>query len=218
MRKSASAVSVISGADGPTSVFLVGGENTKLTLKQKIERLKYKIKRFYAEKTLKCESHTLDEVMEYIVDKYGFAEVNKASDEAAEEYKQMRASFIIQYAPELLGENDICPQLKSESPKDIEVYIRQSEERMKRASEVDATLFDIDFHKFKKSFSGINDNMHIVIEKKYAYIGGGAGGNKKLIREFDKIYKDIYRYYGVTKQDIESKSERYKDVVRTLSR
>lgn len=89
----------------------------KLTLKQKIQRSKNKIKRFYVDKTLSCESHSLDEVIEYIVNRYGFAEVDKDAEEFPEEYQQMRASFIIQYAPELLGESTACPKLKSESAK-----------------------------------------------------------------------------------------------------
>ena len=108
-------------------------KNAKLTLKQKIQRAKNKIKRFYVDKTLSCESHSLDEVIEYIVNRYGFAEVDKDAEEFPEEYQQMRASFIIQYAPELLGESTACPKLKSESPKDVEAYIRQSEVRMQRA-------------------------------------------------------------------------------------
>ena len=51
--KSSSAVSVIGGADGPTSIFFK--KNAKLTLKQKIQRAKNKIKRFYVDKTLSCE-------------------------------------------------------------------------------------------------------------------------------------------------------------------
>ena len=58
MKKSSSAVSVIGGADGPTSIFFK--KNAKLTLKQKIQRAKNKIKRFYVDKTLSCESHSLD--------------------------------------------------------------------------------------------------------------------------------------------------------------
>ena len=139
MKKSANAVSVIGGADGPTSVFVLK-KDAKLTLRQKMGRLKNRAKRFYVEKTLKCEVHSMDEVMEYIVNRYGFVEVAEASDEAAEEYNQMRASFIIQYAPELLGEYALPPQLKSESPKDVEVYFKQSEERMKKALEVQSYL------------------------------------------------------------------------------
>ena len=56
------------------------------------------------------------------------------------------------------------------------------------------------------------------MRKKYGHIGGGVSGSKKILKKFDRIYKDIFRYYGVSKEDIENKSERYKDVVRALSR
>lgn len=192
MKKSASAVSVIGGADGPTSIFFK--KNAKLTLKQKIQRAKNKIKRFYVDKTLSCESHSLDEVIEYIVNRYGFAEVDKDAEEFPEEYQQMRASFIIQYAPELLGESTACPKLKSESPKDVEAYIRQSEERMQRAMEIPSTEFDIDFHKFKKAFDDINDTMYIVIEKNMHILAVGLVEIKRWLKTFRvsiKIYTDI---------------------------
>lgn len=190
--KSSSAVSVIGGADGPTSIFFK--KNAKLTLKQKIQREKNKIKRFYVDKTLSCESHSLDEVIEYIVNRYGFAEVDKDAEEFPEEYQQMRASFIIQYAPELLGESTACPKLKSESPKDVEAYIRQSEERMQRAMEIPSTEFDIDFHKFKKAFDDINDTMYIVIEKNMHILAVGLVEIKRWLKTFRvsiKMYTDI---------------------------
>ena len=192
MKKSASAVSVIGGADGPTSIFFK--KNAKLTLKQKIQRAKNKIKRFYVDKTLSCESHSLDEVIEYIVNRYRFAEVDKDAEEFPEEYQQMRASFIIQYAPELLGDSTACPKLKSESPKDVEAYIRQSEERMQRAMEIPSTEFDIDFHKFKKAFDDINDTMYIVIEKNMHILAVGLVEIKRWLKTFRvsiKIYTDI---------------------------
>lgn len=192
MKKSSSAVSVIGGADGPSSIFFK--KNAKLTLKQKIQRAKNKIKRFYVDKTLSCESHSLDEVIEYIVNRYGFAEVDKDAEEFPEEYQQMRASFIIQYAPELLGESTACPKLKSESPKDVEAYIRQSEERMQRAMEIPSTEFDIDFHKFKKAFDDINDTMYIVIEKNMHILAVGLVEIKRWLKTFRvsiKIYTDI---------------------------
>lgn len=192
MKKSASAVSVIGGADGPTSIFFK--KNAKLTLKQKIQRAKNKIKRFYVDKTLSCESHSLDEVIEYIVNRYRFAVVDKDAEEFPEEYQQMRASFIIQYAPELLGESTACPKLKSESPKDVEAYIRQSEERMQRAMEIPSTEFDIDFHKFKKAFDDINDTMYIVIEKNMHILAVGLVEIKRWLKTFRvsiKMYTDI---------------------------
>lgn len=214
MSKKAEAVSIIGGADGPTSVFVVK-KGAKQNLKQKIARWKYNRKRAYIERTLKPEGHTLDEVMEYLVNTYGFVKLDADSDEVREEYRQMRASFILQYAPELLGEYATIPSLKSTSQEDVKAQIALIEERMKKASEIPVSMFDIDMYKFVKQYDDINERVHIIIEKKYGYIGGGACGRKN---EFRKIYKDIHRYYGVTKEDIEQKTARYEDIVRTLSR
>ena len=60
--------------------------------------------------------------------------------------------------------------------------------------------------------------MHILIEKNYGYLGGGAQGNRKYMKEFGRISKDIYKYYGVSEEDIRNKTERYKNLVTELSR
>ena len=214
MKKRKAAVSVIGGADGPTSVFLIK-KNQKLTWQQKLQKLRNKIKRTYVKKTLSPESHTLDEVMDYIVNIHGFVELSK--DEIKEEYCQMRASFLMQYAPELLGEYAKMPQLKSESPEDIKAHLAQFQEREKKAQEIPTADFDIEFRKFQLPFEDRNNHIHIDVESRFGYIGGGASGDKKVVKKFRRIYKDVYRYYGVTKEDIESESKRYKDVVQTLS-
>ena len=206
---------IIGGADGPTSVFLLK-KNSKLTLRQKLEKCRYKIKRTYVERTIKANSHNLDEVIDYIVNVHGFVEIE--CEETRKEYEEMRASFILQYAPELLGEYATMPRLKSESREDIQAHIREFQERQQRAMEIPIEKFDMDFHRFQIPFDDINDNMYIIVEKRFAYIGGGASGNKKEMRRFHKIFKDVHRYYGVTSEDIEKKSKRYEQVVRALIR
>lgn len=205
--------SVIGTVDGPTSVFIIK-KNQKLTWKQRLQKTRAKIKRAYIEKTLKAGSHTLEEVMEYVINVHGLAELGKKKTE--NEYQELRASFLMQYNPELLGEYATMPQLKSESKEDIQAHIKQFQERQERAKKISTEEFDIDFHKFERSFDDINDNIHIIIEKKFAYIGGGASGNKKIIKRFNRIYKDIYRYYGVSEEDIKMKSKRYENIVRAL--
>ena len=121
---------MIEGADGPTAV-LVLKKNDKLTFKQKIEKLKYKIKRSYVERTIKANSHSMDEVIEYIVNVHGFVELDK--DEVYQEYNEMRASFIMKYASELLGKDAIMPRLKSESQEDIQAHIRQIQDKQQIA-------------------------------------------------------------------------------------
>ena len=208
-------MSVIEKSDGPTAVTVIK-RNSKLTWKQKLEKCKYKIKRAYVEHTIKAKGHSLDEVIDYIINKHGFVEID--NDEVRFERDEMRASFIMQYAPELLGEYATMPRLKSESKEDIEEHIKQFQVRQQRAMEVPISEFDIDFHKFQISHEDINDNMYINIEKRFAYIGGGVSGDKKVMRRFHRIFKDVHRYYGVTAEDIKNKSKRYEQVIRALSR
>lgn len=215
MGKSRGSGAAIGGADGPTAVAVIK-KNPKLTLMQKLEKCRYKIKRAYIERTIKANSHTLDEVMDYIVDVHGFVEIK--DDEMRQAYEELRASFILQYAPELLGEYATMPRLKSESKEDIQAHIKQFQVRQQMAMEIPVAEFDIDFHKFQIASDDINDNMYITIEKRFAYIGGGASGNKKEMRKFQRIFRDVHKYYGVTSEDIEIKSKRYEQVVRALTR
>ena len=208
-------MSVIGKSDGPTAVTVIK-RNSKLTWKQKLEKCKYKIKRAYVEHTIKAKGHSLDEVIDYIINKHGFVEID--NDEVRFERDEMRASFIMQYAPELLGEYATMPRLKSESKEDIQAHIREFQERQQRAMEIPIEKFDIDFHKFQISFEDINDNMYIIVEKRFACIGGGVSGDKKVMRRFHRIFKDVHRYYGVTAEDIKNKSKRYEQVIRALSR
>lgn len=214
-QKHSKAISIIGGADGPTSVFLAG-KLKKHTWKQKFWKLTYKIKRWYVEKTITNKNHSIHQVGKYIIKKYGFVEVDAKSPEYLEEYQELRASFLVQYAPQLLGEYANIPKIRDTSKENIQQYIEQCENRLKRAKEIPQTEFDIDFHKFQRVFDNSNDRMDIVVEKKYAYIGGGATGNKKMVREFHKIYKDVYKFYGVTQKDINNKTKRYEDLLRTL--
>ena len=208
-------MTMIGKSDGPTAVTVIK-KNSKLTWKQKNEKCKYKIKRAYVEHTIKPKSHSLDEVMDYIVNRHGFVELH--NDEVCFEREELRASFIMQYAPELLGEYATMPRLKSESREDIEAHMKQFQARQQRAEEVPVSEFDIDFHKFQISFDDINDNMYIIIEKRFAYIGGGVSGDKKQMRRFHRIFRDVHRYYGVTAEDIKNKSKRYEQVIRALTR
>ena len=201
---------MIGKSDGPTAVTVIK-RNSKLTWKQKLEKCKYKIKRAYIERTIKAKSHSLDEVIDYIVNVHGFIELD--NDEVRFERNELRASFIMQYAPELLGEYATMPRLKSEYKEDIEAYIKQFQVRQQRAKEVPVSEFDIDFHKFQISFGDINDNMYIIVEKRFAYIGGGVSGDKKVMRRFHRIFKDVHKYYGVTAEDI-----KYEQVIRALTR
>lgn len=214
IEKSASAVSVIGGADGPTSVFIA--EEHRPTIKQRIQGVAFKRRKSQIEKCIKAEPHSMSEVMKYITEKYGFVELERGSDEYQIQYEGMRASFIMEYAPELLGEYAECPQLMSRDEEGIRKYIEQQELRQKAAASVSEELFDIDFHIFKKKLG--DGEMDFLIETKYEYIGGGFNGSGNIKRrQYEKMYRDVYGYYGVSKEDIDNKTKRYEEVVRMLA-
>ena len=62
--KRKSSVSIIGGADGPTSIF-IAGKSDKRPLKVRIKNVIYKCKRKRVEKRIVAGSHTLNEVVEY---------------------------------------------------------------------------------------------------------------------------------------------------------
>jgi hypothetical protein len=59
--------------------------------------------------------------------------------------------------------------------------------------------------------------MRFSVERKYGYIGGGASGSKKKMKKYEKLYRDIYRYYGVSQEDINQKTVRYETVIKILA-
>ena len=78
---------------------------------------------------------------------HGFVEMKAES--VCQEYNEMRASFIMQYEPELFGEYAAMPKLKGESKEDLLKHIQAIQERQEKAMEIPVAEFDIDFHKFQ---------------------------------------------------------------------
>ncbi len=214
-KKYAKAVAMIQGADGPTAVFL-GNGNKKQSLKQRLYKMKYNYRKKKAIRNLKAQPHNMDEVIEYAKEKFGYVEISKESERYQEEYRQMRASFVMMYEPALLG--DLCerPKLAEQTEEALERFQSEIEQRQKRAEQVPADVFDIELSILETE----KDNLHasILIEKKYQYIGGSASGNDKQMKEFEKNYKEINLYFGVEQSDIDNQTKRYTDLIRTLAR
>ena len=213
-RKKAQSKSNIGKPDGPTSYFVLS-RNQKLTLKQKMQKFRFQLRKKWIEKHISANGHTMDEVCQYVQEKHGFKKVRDERADTQYEYEEMRASFMMTHAPELLGEYAKHPELKGHSEEEVREFMAQVEAIKEVARNVPKDKFDIDFQKYEKKIG--DTEMHITMEKKYSYIGGGASG-KRTIKVFNKIYKDVYRYYGVTEEDIKNKTKRYGMVVRTLAR
>ena len=70
-QKSKNGVSIIGGADGPTSIF-IAGHSEKQPLRIKIKNSIYRYKRKKVEKTIVANPHSLFETVQYAKEKYGF--------------------------------------------------------------------------------------------------------------------------------------------------
>ncbi len=216
MSENSSAEKQIGKPDGPTSYFVIGGKNHKPTLKQRFQRWRFDKKKARVAKRVKANPHTPDEVCEYIKTSLGFEELGQESKVYQHEYREMRAGFLIQHAPELLGEHRERPKLKGQSEEEIREFMDAVEVQKQVALQVPKEDFDIDFRMFKKQLG--DDEQHLLIEKRYAYIGGGASGKTKTVKQFKKVFRTVHRYYGVTEEDIENKTRRYEDYLKQLAR
>lgn len=205
----------IGGSDGPTAVFIASKDNRNISLKQKIQRFLNQTRRKHIERSIKADAHTLDQVCEYIVNVLGYREIGFDRPEYQEEYNELRASYILQYEPELLGELAMIPDLTEHTEEAINAYLEQMKLREEAAKGIPVELFDIDFHKFVKKEGG--NESHLIVEKTRNYIGGGASGNTKTVRRHKSEFKQVYRYYGVSQEDIDNKTERFEEVVRMLA-
>ena len=214
--KAVSSASIIGGDDKPTAFFIVGKSDLKRTLKQNIQKFLYDVRKKRIVKSLKANPHSMEQVADYITE-LGFSEVDKSEPEYKTEYSQMRASFIMQYKPELLGDLAEAPKLENHEEETIKLFMEQIEQRQKAAEDIPPDIFDIDLHIYEKGDG--NNQSRITVEKNYGYIGGSASGVKKgFTKEFDKTFRKVYQYYGVTQKDIDNNTKRYIELVKTLAR
>ena len=107
-QKSKNGVSIIGGADGPTSIF-IAGPSEKQPLKVRIKNSIYRYKRKKVEKTIVANPHSLSETVQYAKEKYGLTETAPGNREYIEQIKCLKESLILQHEPELLGEMKDIP-------------------------------------------------------------------------------------------------------------
>lgn len=230
-KNESSAVAIIGGADGPTSVFIAGKigknssgkyskKNSKLSLKQRIKKswtnFWYKRRRVKVEKKIVANPHTLDEVIQYMQEKYGAQEISTESRRYKEERKGLKQSLILKYNPDLLKDLPKLDPPKDVDAESIKAYLAKVEEYTEQANQVPEELFPLDFHIYEIHFEDIGD-IHFTVEKNWNVLSGGYSGKTKNIKKLGKINRDIYLYYGVTEEDIRNKSERYSMLATILA-
>ncbi len=213
--KIAKEVSVIGGADGPTSIFLVKKTN-QVTLLNRIRRNLYEKKKHKIEKRICANPHTLQEVILYIKEKYGAKEISKKSYNYQEQYNCVKENLLIQYKPELLGTFLEVKKPKAYNEESLKRFWDKMEQRRKKAESISEQEFPMDFRTYKIKISKLGE-LRISIETIWGAIDCSYSGDQKEMKRLGQIAKEIYYYYGVTEEDIKNNSERYTSLVAILS-
>lgn len=226
MSKKAQSVSIISGADGPTSIFLAGREDKKgiRRIRNSYQKWKYRKKRKKAEKQIIPSFHSLEETRTFIRHRYQGIEANVSYPCYEEDKRRMKYSIIQREQPELIGaDKPLIPpdQIELQNQdilyqwlQEVETWTKQCVERLERLPE---NVCSIQYHLY---LIDCGDDGQIKIEMEdnrgimcISASSSGSGNMKKM----QKVIKDIYLYYGVTQEDIDKHTERYQILVTELS-
>ena len=213
-KKSRRGLSVIGGADGPTSI-IIAGKSGKQPLRIRIKNAIYRHKRRKAAGTIIAHAHTLSDVVQYAMLHYEAKEANPNQRNYIEQQKNLKESLILRYKPELLGEMSSIPFPDSSNEESARDYIGRIRNRSKMIAEMPDDIIPMDYHLYEIE---IDDNcLEIEIEHTWNIFAVSYSGDKKAMRQFQKISKDLYTYYGVSENDIRNKTERYKALLAVLS-
>ena len=212
--KSQSEVSIIGGADGPTSIF-IAGRTQKRPLKVKIRNTIYRFRRKLIEKKVVASEHTLDELVQYAKSNYNLIEIDSSERRYNEQQKNLKESLILQYKPEVLGEMEDIPKPDISNEKSIREYLCKIEARSEMIAKIPDDIIPMNFHLYEIRIGG--DSLEMDIDYIWNVFGISYSGNKKVVKRFQKISKDLYIYYGVSEDDIKKKTERYLSLITVLS-
>ena len=214
MGKGAGGVSIIGGADGPTSIF-IAGKGGKVKFTTRIQNYFRKIKRNRIKKRIIANPHTLEEVVEWLKREHGAVEVSQQSHNYLEQRKSLKASLIMRHRPDLLGELINLEPPDGEDMEALKAFCGKIQERCDRAAEIADDIFPMDFHIYEIKWAE-NDRMRIGVETVWQVLDCSFSGDEKTMKQLRKLFKKIYLYYGVTAEDIENETERYKSLLGVL--
>ena len=214
MGRGAGSVSIIGGADGPTSIF-IAGKGGKVKLTTRIQNYLRRLKRNRIKKRITANPHTLEEVVEWLKREHGAVEVSQQSHNYMEQKQFLKASLIMRHRPDLLGELINLEPPEGEDVEALKAFCEKIQERRNRAAEIADDIFPIDFHIYQIKWSE-NDRMRIGVETVWQVLDGSFSGDKKTRKQLEKLFKRLYLYYGVTAEDIKNETERYKSLLGVL--
>ena len=214
VEKSSSAVGIIGGTDGPTSVF-IAGRKREIPLKHRIKNRIYKWKGKRAVKKITPGERSLAEVVTYAAEKYHAVEADITQRKYAAQKTCLKESLISRYKPELLGELAKPASPDELTPDTVKVMQEQFLARRKMIEAISDEQMPMDFHIYEISLA--DGRLEMEIDYHWNVFGISYSGSKRTMKQMKEIARDLYLYYGVSEEDIQQKSERYHSLLATLS-
>lgn len=201
----AAATAIIGSADGPTSVFTAHPAG-RIPLKLRLKHCIHQRRRRRVEQKITAGAHTLEEVASYAMEQFDAREVPPEAPGYQLHRAEQRQNLMLHHQPELLGITDEASAL---------ALLRQHQLLTDTVAQIPEQTFPMDFHLYEiRTEEG---SLEIVIEHHWESFSISFSGKKKAMRGFQKIVRALYRYYGVTAQDIQEKTQRYYALVCVLS-
>ncbi|MCI8638142.1 MAG: sodium ion-translocating decarboxylase subunit beta [Coprococcus sp.] len=208
-------VSIIGGADGPTSIF-IAGRPAKKSLKEGVRKCIYNCRRKRAEKGIRANPHTLRAVAVYAVRKYDAAELPKAQKRYKDQYKGAKESLIIMHRPELLGDLGEIKRPETFDEESLKEMYRRIQLRSEMAANIPDHEMPMDFHVYEIKMKEGHLEMEMDFRWDFFSVSYSAP-SKKTMKKLKKISRELYMYYGVSKEDIKNRTERYLALLTVLS-
>lgn len=187
-------------------------------IKQAVRRSKYNRKWKKAIKSITAAPHTADELIAYITEKYGAAELPQDAPGFAERRKCCKAGLLQKYAPQALGEPWEMAPPDFDDKEAVKEFFQKIEEQQEKAAMVAEDIFPVDYHIYQLQVPGYG-SLQLEIEKIRAYVTDTAypADSNEDGKVLSDIIRDIYLYLGVSQQDIRDCTERYTRLILAIS-
>lgn len=213
-QKSTNSVSIIGGADGPTSIFLAGNCR-KQSFKNRVRTYFYKKKRKRIERKITAGDHTLEELVSYAIEKYHAVEMSPQSISYLEQKGSLKERLVIESKPELLDDFQLIDRPDFSNEVAVKEYLQQLKLRSKYITDILDSEIGMDFHVLKILVA--DGSLELAVDYAWNILGVSYSGDGKAMKQLNKISKDLYLYYGVTEEYIKEKTNRYSELVVALS-
>lgn len=221
-RKEAASISIIGGEDGPTAVFLAGriGDKGK---DRKAERRRRKRERALkrAARKMVPGTHTLEQVEEYIRSKYETEDCS-ASPAGQRECRMMKINLILGMRPDLAGAAPSPMEIDWNNREEREAFLKAEQQKEERAAAVPEEEFPLEcrcYHIPVRGRGRGKGTVRVTMEKRYEQFHiscqwSGRGAERRV----KQIMKDLYRYYGVSQEDISQRTDRFQRLAMMIKR